>query len=144
MSQGGQAPYLKSIKCKVVAVDRVLNYKNDKQEDKKLLNVAVCDTTLAVKTTVYDEAKFEKFVVGKCLILRNVIRKPNAIVVTSATKVFPTSEIDNIPDAVEEKGRFIINPPSAPIKAVSDALASPPKVVVSVRGRVVQVRYFRP
>ena len=110
-----------------MAVDRVLNYTNDKQEDKKLLNVAVCDATMAVKTTVYDEAKFEKFVVGKCLILRHMIRKPNAIVVTSATKVFPTSEIDNIPDAVEQKGRFIINPPVCSYKGCVRRFGLAPK-----------------
>ena len=140
MRLGGQMPYSKSVKAKVVAVDKVYKYVNEKKEEKTLLNAAICDDTKAVKCTIYDASKYARFKTGGTVILRNIIKKQDGVVVTSASKVFPGPAMD-VPDDIAQAGRDILDPPPAAIKDVSEALASPPKVRVSVRGRIVGVRF---
>ena len=138
MQQHGQSPYAKSIKVKVVCHSDIVRYRNDKQEDRQLLNAVIADSTKAVKCTIYDAQKFNRFIEGNSVIIRNCIKKPDSIVVTANTKVFPSGNID-IPVASEREGRAILFPPPARLASVAEALNSPPKVRVSVRGKIVQV-----
>ncbi|XP_062595983.1 uncharacterized protein LOC134257373 [Saccostrea cucullata] len=139
MTQSGQVPYTKSLKIQVVAITDVVNYRNDKNESKSLMNAAVVDHSKAVKCTIYDSTKFPRFKEGQYLILRNVIKKTDGVVVTSNTKVFTCAPFAfEIPAAIQQRGREILNPPPAPVVNVKEALDSPPKARVTVRGKVVQ------
>ena len=139
MRQDGQVPYQKSLKVKVAAVEALFNYRNEKGEEKSLVNAAICEESMVVKCTIYDQAKFGRFRKVASIIVRNVITKADFIVITSATKVlFPISELA-VPEERMQEGHTIIDPPLAPLKFVGEALTSPPRVRVSVRGRVVQV-----
>ena len=71
MQQHGQSPYAKSVKVKVICHGDVVHYRNDKQEDRQLLNAVIADHTQAVKCTIYDVQKFNRFVEGKTIIIRN-------------------------------------------------------------------------
>ena len=93
MRQDGQVPYQKSLKVKVSAAEAVFNYRNEKGEEKSLVNAAICDESMAVKYTIYDQARFGRFRKGASIIVRNVIKNADSIVITSATKVFPISEL---------------------------------------------------
>ena len=115
-----------------------MHYKNDKQEDRQLLNVVIADSTQEVKTTIYDAQKFNRFIDGNTIIIRNCSKKPESILVTANTKVFPSGNID-VPVAIEREGRAILFYPPARLASVAEALNSPPKVRVSVRGKIVQV-----
>ena len=137
MQQHGQSPYAKSIKVKVICHSNIVRCRNDKQEDRQLLNAVIADNTQAVKCTIYDAQKFNRFE-GNTVIIRNCIKKPDSIVVTANTKVFPSGNID-IPVAIEREGHAILFPPPARLASVAEALNSPPKVRVSVRGKIVQV-----
>jgi hypothetical protein len=128
----------KKHKVKVVCHSDIVRYRNDKQEDRQLLNAVIADITQAVKCTIYDAQKFNRFIEGNSVIIRNCIKKPDSIVVTANTKVFPSGNID-IPVAIEREGRAILFPPPARLASVAEALNSPPKVRVSVRGKIVQV-----
>jgi len=101
MQQHGQSPYAKSVKVKVICHGDVVHYRNDKQEDRQLLNAVIADHTQAVKCTIYDVQKFNRFVEGKTIIIRNCIKTEN-IVVTTNTKVFPAGNID-VPVAIERE-----------------------------------------
>lgn len=93
MGQSGQVPYTKSLKVKMICKENEFAYKNDKDEDKVLINCAAADSSKAVKCTVYDSAKFPRFKAGQSLILRNIIKKPDTVVVITNTKVFPTAAV---------------------------------------------------
>ncbi|KAJ8310180.1 hypothetical protein KUTeg_012045 [Tegillarca granosa] len=98
----GEAPYnKKSLKVQVITTDSIRSYKNDQGQEKKSMNVAIGDSSMALKCIVYDETKFSKFKQGATLILKNIIKKTDAIAVTSASKIFPTVKIE-VPDHVEE------------------------------------------
>ena len=60
----------------------VTAYKNDREEDKALMNTAIGDSSGAVKCAVYDSTKFPRFIEGQCLILRNAIEMLEQIAVT--------------------------------------------------------------
>ena len=139
MNQKGQVPYIKSLKVKVIARETKFSCKNERNEERVLVNCAVADESAAVKCTVYDGSKFSRFAEGKSIIRRNIIKKVDAVVVTTNTKVFSCSDVD-VPDEVVKKAQIIVNPPPAPTKPASEALNSPPKVRVSVKGRIMQVR----
>ncbi|KAJ8313568.1 hypothetical protein KUTeg_008129 [Tegillarca granosa] len=137
MSQAGQVPYTKSLKVRVISREKEFSYKNKKNEERVLVNSAIADATRAVKCTIYDSSKFARFKEGQSIILRNIIKKSDAVVVTTNTKVFPCTQVD-VPENIVSQARILLNPPPAPSKSVSEALASPPKVRVSVTGRIVQ------
>lgn len=139
MNQKGQVPYTKSLKVKVIAREKEFSYKNEKNEDRVLVNCAVADKSTAIKCTVYDASKFPRFTEGKSIILRNIIKKVDAVMVTINTKVFPCGDV-GVPNEIVRKAQIILNPPPAPTKPVSEALNSPPKVRVSIKGRIMQVR----
>jgi hypothetical protein len=65
-------------------------------------------------------------------------QKIENIVITTYRKVFPSGNID-VPVAIEREGRSILFPPPARLISMAEALNSPPKVRVSVRGKIVQV-----
>lgn len=134
----GQAPYnKKSLKVQVIAADSIRSYKNDQGQEKKSMNVAIGDSSMALKCIVYDETKFSKFKQGATLILKNIIKKTDAIAVTSASKIFPTVKIE-VPDHVVKSGIAIIRPPPADLKPLDEALRSPVKTRVSVMGQIIQ------
>ncbi|XP_056014049.1 uncharacterized protein LOC130052602 [Ostrea edulis] len=137
MNQKGQVPYTKSLKVKVIAREKEFSYKNEKNEDRVLVNCAVADKSTAIKCTVYDASKFPRFTEGKSIILRNIIKKVDAVMVTTNTKVFPCGDV-GVPNEIVRKAQIILNPPPAPTKPVSEALNSPPKVRVSIKGRIMQ------
>ena len=91
MKQTGQAPYGKSLKIKIVASDLVKSFTNEKGESKQVLNFAVADSTKATKAVCYDQSKFSKLKLNASLVLRNVIKKDNHIVLTTMTKCFRPS-----------------------------------------------------
>ena len=105
MQQHRQSPYAKSVKVKVICHGDVVHYRNDKQEDRQLLNAVIADHNQAVKCTSYDVQKFNRFVEGKTIIIRNCIKKTANIVVTTNTKVFPSGNIDVLV-AIEREGRI--------------------------------------
>lgn len=117
-------------------------YKNGKGEDRVLINCAVADSSKAVRCTVNDCAKCPRFKSGQRLILRNIIKTPDTVVVTTNTKVFPTAAVE-VPEHIETQASHILNPPPAPTKPVAEALKTPPKVRVSVKGRIVQEEAVR-
>ncbi|KAJ8317193.1 hypothetical protein KUTeg_005097 [Tegillarca granosa] len=134
----GQAPYnKKSLKVNVFCTDNIRSYKNDQGHEKKSLNVAIGDATMAMKCIIYDEVKFPKFKKGATLILKNIIKKTDAIVVTSALKAFTVPKVE-IPEHIVNAGILIISPPPAEIKPLDDALRSPVKTRVSVMGQIIQ------
>ncbi|MES1922809.1 hypothetical protein MHBO_004332 [Bonamia ostreae] len=55
--------------------------------------------------------------------------------------MFPTAAVD-VPEHIATQARHILNPPPAPTKPVSEALRSPPRVRVLIRGKIVQVRFL--
>ena len=61
MNQKGQVPYTKSLKVKVIAREPGYSYKNERNEERVLVNCAVADESAAVKCTVYDGSKFSRF-----------------------------------------------------------------------------------
>ncbi|KAJ8300756.1 hypothetical protein KUTeg_022275 [Tegillarca granosa] len=92
---------------------------------------------MAMKCIIYDGVKFPKFKKGATLILKNIIKKTDAIVVTSASKAFPVPKVE-IPELIVNAGILIISPPPAEIKPLDDALRSPVKTRVSVMGQIIQ------
>ena len=58
---------------------------------------------------------------------------------TSATVIFPAAKTLDLPPSIEKEGIAILHPPPADVKSVAEALASPTKTRVSVRGKIVQV-----
>lgn len=76
------------------------------------------------------------------MILRNIIKKPNTVVVTTNMKVFPTAAVD-VPKHIDTQARHILNPPPAHTKPLSEAFRTPPKIRVSIKGRIVQVRSIK-
>jgi len=100
-----ESPYAKSVKVKVICHGNVVHYRNDKQEDRQLLNAVIADHNQAVKCTSYDVQKFNRFVEGKTIIIRNCIKKTANIVVTTNTKVFPSGNIAVLV-AIEREGRI--------------------------------------
>ena len=58
---------------------------------------------------------------------------------TSATVIFPAAKTLDLPPIIEKEGIAILHPPPADVKSVAQALASPTKTRVSVRGKIVQV-----
>jgi 3D (Asp-Asp-Asp) domain-containing protein len=136
MQHHGQSPYAKSIKVKVICQSDIVHYRNDKHEDRQLLNAVIADNTQAVKCTIYDVQKFNRFIEGNTIIIINCNKKTESIVVTANTKVFPSGNID-VPVAIEREGRAILFPPHARLASVAEALNSPPKVV-----QVGEVRFY--
>ena len=53
-----------------------------------------------LKCTIYDAQKFNRFVEGNNIIIRNCIKKTDSVVVTTNTKVFPSRNI-NVPGSIE-------------------------------------------
>ena len=135
----GHSPYPKKVTVKVLCTDPPTTYVNEKKERRELINTVVADSTKAVKCVVYDSKKFHRFTAGTTIILRNIIRKPEGIAVTSATVIFPAAKSLNLPPCMETEGKAILHPPPADVKSMVDALASPTKTKVSVRGKIVQV-----
>ncbi|XP_048740571.2 uncharacterized protein LOC125654622 [Ostrea edulis] len=134
----GHSPYPKKVTVKVLYADPATTYFNDKKEKRELMNTVLADSTKAVKCVVYDSKKFHRFTPGKTIILRNIIRKPEGIDVTSATVIFPAAKSLSLPPSMEKEGIAILHPPPADVKSVVEALASPTKTKVSVRGKIVQ------
>ncbi|XP_078312323.1 uncharacterized protein LOC111116359 isoform X1 [Crassostrea virginica] len=134
----GHSPYPKKVTVKVLCTDPATTYVNDKKERRELMNTVVADSTKAVKCVVYDSKKFHRFATGSTIILRNIIRKPEGIAVTSATVIFPAAKTLDLPPIIEKEGIAILHPPPADVKSVAEALASPTKTRVSVRGKIVQ------
>lgn len=79
-----------------------------------------------------------RFKAGTTIILRNIIRKPDGLAVTSGTVIFPAPKTLNLPPYMEKEGMAILHPPPADVKTVEEALASPTKTKVSVRGKIIQ------
>ena len=136
MQHHEQSPYAKSIKVKVICQSDIVHYRNDKHEDRQLLNAVIADNTQAVKCTTYDVQKFNRFIEGNTIIIINCNKKTESIVVTANIKVFPSGNID-VPVSIEREGRAILFPPAARLAYVADALNSPPKVV-----QVGEVRFY--
>ena len=86
MQHHGQSPYAKSIKVKVICQSDIVHYRNDKHEDRQLLNAVIADNTQAVKCTIYDVQKFNRFIEGNTIIIINCNKKTESIVVTANTK----------------------------------------------------------
>lgn len=138
MQGNSQVPYTKSFKVLVVCKDPEKMYVNEAKEERFLINCVVADATKAVKCTVYDRTKFSRFQEGNTIIIRNVIKKTDNIVVTANSKVFPTGNIE-VPQDVVDEGRRLLHPPAAEVKTVAEAVSSPPRVRVSVQGKLTQV-----
>ncbi|XP_052813986.1 uncharacterized protein LOC128241041 [Mya arenaria] len=134
----GHSPYPKKVTVKVLCTDPATTYVNDKKERRELMNTVVADSTKALKCVVYDSKKSHRFATGSTIILRNIIRKPEGIAVTSATVIFPAAKTLDLPPSIEKEGIAILHPPPADVKSVAEALASPTKTRVSVRGKIVQ------
>lgn len=64
------------------------------------------------------------------------------MVVTTNTKVFPTAAVE-MPKHIDNQARHILNRPPALTKPVSEAFMAPPKIRVSIKGRIVQVRSIK-
>lgn len=135
----GHSPYPKKLTVKVLCSDPATTYINDKKEKRELMNTVIADSSKVVKCVVYDAKKFHRFKAGTTIILRNIIRKPDGIAVTSATVIFPAPKTLNLPPYIEKEGMAILHPPPADVKTVEEALASPTKTKVSVRGKIIQV-----
>lgn len=100
MAQKGQIPYTKSVKAKVIDNDPEHSYTNERNESPILKNCVIeADEGKAVLCVVYDQTKFPRFREGSSVILRNVIKKPDRVAVTSSTKVFPCAEV-NVPQHI--------------------------------------------
>ncbi|XP_061191610.1 uncharacterized protein LOC133199788 [Saccostrea echinata] len=108
-----------------------------KSSTELLHNCAVADEATAIKCTIYDNTKFARFMEGSSVILRNFIKKVDSIAVTTTTKLFPCNDV-NVPQDISNRARILLNLPSAPTKPVSEALNSPPRVRVSIKGRIMQ------
>lgn len=78
---------------KAIRKENEFAYKNNKEEDRVLINCAVADSSKAVKCTVYDSAKFPRFKAGQSLILGNTTKKPDIVVVSTNTNVFLTAAV---------------------------------------------------
>lgn len=140
MAQKGQIPYTKSVKAKVIDTDPEHSYTNERNESRILKNCVIADEGKAVLCVVYDQTKFPRFREGSSVILRNVIKKPDGVAVTSNTKVFPCAEV-SVPEHIVNQAKNLLHPPPAPTKTVSEALNSPPKERVSIKGTITQVRH---
>lgn len=137
MAQKGQIPYTKSVKAKVIDTDPEHSYTNERNESHILKNCVIADEGKAVLCVVYDQTKFPRFKEGSSVILRNVIKKPDGVAVTSNTKVFPCAEV-SVPEHIVNQAKNLLHPPPAPTKTVSEALNSPPKERVSIKGTITQ------
>lgn len=93
----GQVLYdKKSLKVVAICTNNIRAYKNDKGEDKKVLNVAVGDAAMALKFVIYDQQKMSKFVPGNILVLKHIIKKQDNIVITKTSKIFPVPKMEPI------------------------------------------------
>ena len=109
---------------KVIAGEPAKTFINDKGEEKKVLNLGVADGTRAAKPVVYDESKFNRITIGKSVMVCNLIKKTDHIIISTQMKVFPTQDVV-VSEKVALDAKYIINPPSADVKPLKDALLSP-------------------
>lgn len=86
MAHEGQIPYTKSGKAKVIDTVLEHSYTNERNESGILKNCVIeADEGKSVLCVVYDQTKFPRFREGSSVILRNVIKKPDGVAVTSNT-----------------------------------------------------------
>lgn len=144
--ESSHAPYAKPLRVKVVARGEVSHY-TVQGDSRQCLSIALSDGNEVVRGLAFDPSKFSRFLFGKSVVLRDIIRKiedgRKTIVITKTTKVFMTSEIE-VPDAHQVEGNRILNPPPAEVKPIVEALRSPSKQKVSIRGKIVQVGVLFP
>ncbi|WAQ99148.1 hypothetical protein MAR_023521 [Mya arenaria] len=129
-------PYDAGVKAKVVARGSILHYTSQGQ-DKQSLTVALADFSSAVKCIVYDAAKFPRFAVGHTVSLRNIIIRNNTVIITKTSKVFLVPGMD-VPEEREREGDHLVHPPPAPELPLDQALRSPAKSKVTVKGQLIQ------
>lgn len=105
----GHSSYPKKLTVKVLCSHPATTYIYDKKEKRELMNTVVADSSKVVKCVVYDAKKFHRFKAGTTIILRNIIRKPVGIAVTSATVIFPAPQTLNLPPYMEKEGMAILH-----------------------------------
>lgn len=111
MAHKGQIPYTKSGKAKVIDTDLEHSYTNERNESGILKNCDIeADEGKAFLCVVYDQTKFPRFREGSSVILRNVIKKPDGVAVTSNTKVFPCAEV-SVPKHIVNQAKNLLAPP---------------------------------
>ncbi|KAJ8321937.1 hypothetical protein KUTeg_000408 [Tegillarca granosa] len=137
-SNSSHSSHQKSLKITVIArSSNTIQYRNAKGENRECLMVAVADQTRSAKLYIYEPKFFERFVVSKTVILKNFIIKPDEIVVTRNSRVYPTLEME-IPDDIKMIAEQIIHPPIPAVQPIREALISPVQTKVSVMGKIVQ------
>lgn len=110
MAQKGQIPYTKSVKAKVIDTDSEHSYTNERNESRILKNCVIADEGKAVLCVhEYDQTKFPRSREGSSVILRNVIKKPDGVAVTSNTKVFPCAEV-SVPEHIVNQAKNLLHP----------------------------------
>ena len=105
---------------------------------KKLMNMAVCDKTTAVRAVVFDENKFGTLTEGGAVVLHNGIYKNSEVIINSQTRIFQTT-LQDVPDNIKQDALHMIRPPAPPLTPIKDIACSPPKVRMTVRGIVTNV-----
>lgn len=128
--------YPKKLTVKVLCSDPATTYIYDKKEKREMMNTVVADSSKVVKCVVYDAKKFHRFKAGTTIILRNIIRK-------KLSQVRQLYFLHHKPLTSHyiwrRKGWPFCIPPPVDVKSVEEALASPTKTKVSVRGKIIQV-----
>jgi hypothetical protein len=123
------SPSVKGVVLEVSDIEKSL----DAQYKDKFFAI-LADETAAISVTVYDANKRNKFIKGMAVVLINILVKQNFIAVTSKTDVGIARPFA-IPQDIKNEAPTL----AGQTMTLKDALASPVKTLLAVKGRVVKV-----
>lgn len=126
-----EIPSCPSTKLTVLSVSEL-----ETANDRKRFYAVLADSTGAISATVYNEKDHGKFIEGFGVTLMNVLCKKSYIGVTIKTEVAMCQAV-----AVTEEVKN--NAPKLPgslVNTIEDALGSPDKTVLTVKGKVTKVK----
>ncbi|KAJ8300275.1 hypothetical protein KUTeg_021794 [Tegillarca granosa] len=126
---GGHAPTLKA------CVLEVSNIEEGSAKAKPKFYAVLADATGSISATIYDHNQYSKFIKGFGVVLVNVLLKQSYVAVTSRTEVAICQGFE-IPSEVKDNAPAL---PGHQAKTLEDALQSPVKSIVNVKGRIVKL-----
>lgn len=116
----------------MLEVSDIEKAENSQYKDK--FYAIIADETAAISVTIYDVQKQNKFIKGMAVVLMNILTKQNFIAVTSKTDVGICRPF-TIPDDIRLHAPTL----AGQTMTLKNALASPVKTLLTVKGKVVKL-----
>ena len=146
IKEARDAPYKKPITAVVYGISPICNYRKADGEERQMVTLGLADKHAAVKGILYDISKLSQIREGSTYFILNSITKKEptpSVVITKMTKICKTGSIaDSVPEDLRQRASAFAHPPTAEIKTIAQAQASPSKVLSTVQGQVIVVCIF--